>query len=693
MPSSRRAPLVALLTFLTLLALPSLAHAAGVQPRFDLSSPEGGPFPSNRWTTFDWSQETGLRVNLPKPDCAVRPSDCADIDVLNALDGFNMQPRISIPFTGPIDPTSVNSSNVFLISLHDFGVTGINQIAWEVASNTLHVESDQLLRQHTTYILVVTTGVRDASGHRIGSAFFRPHMHGEMSDLVHGLPGRLRLPDVAVATIFTTQSATSLLEQVRHQIKASTPAAASFLLGTGGERTVFPLAGVTSVRFSMQTGTAPTFEEQPNLTPFLAGVGSIAFGAFDAPDYETASKVIPALGTRTGVPAVQRTNRLYFNLFLPPGAAPAGGWPVAIYGHGFTDNKNQTPFLVAGSMARRGIATIAINVVGHGSGPLGTLTVNRTAGGPVVLSAGGRGIDQDGNTVIDTTEGVNAAPPQTLIATRDALRQTVIDLMSLVREIEVGMDVDGNGTRDLDPSRISYFGQSFGGIYGTKFLAVEPDVHVGVPNVPGGSIIEVARLGAFRPLVWLSLVARTPPLANLPGLFQFNENMPLRNRPPLIDTVTGASAIQQLIEWSEWTSQSGNPVAYAVHLRAQPLSDVPAKSVILQFARGDKTVPNPTTSAIIRAGRLVDRTTLFRNDLAFAADTTFPKNPHTFLTRLPGTFSPPSAGASAVALAGQDQIAQFIASGGTLVVDPDGAGPLFETPMVGEPPEDLAYIP
>ena len=690
MPSSRRV-LLALLTFLTILALPSVAHAAGVQPRFDLSSPEGGPFPSNRWTTIDFSQKTSLRVNLPKPDCSVRPSDCADIDVLNTLDGFNLQPRISIPFTGAIDPSSVDSSSVFLLRLPDFEVTGINQVTWEVAANTLHVESDQLLDQDTTYILVVTTGVRDAAGDRIGSAFFRPHLHGAMAELVRGLPGKLHLSDVAVATIFTTQSATSLLENVRRQIKASTPAPANFVIGNGGERTVFPLAGVTSVLFSMQTGTAPAFAVQPNLTPFLAGVGTIAFGAFDAPDYQTSSKVIPAVGTRTGVPAVQGTNRLYFNLFLPPGTAPAGGWPVAIYGHGFTDNKNQTPFLVAGSMARRGIATIAINVVGHGSGPLGTLTVNRAAGAQVVLPAGGRGFDQNSDSLISTTEGVNAAAPQTLVGSRDGLRQTVIDLMSLVREIEVGVDVDGNGTRDLDPAKISYFGQSFGGIYGTKFLAVEPNVRVGVPNVPGGAIVEIARLSpAFRPLVWLSLVNRTPVLANLPGLFQFNENMPLRNLPPLVDTVPGASAIQELLEWTEWTSQAGNPVAYAPHLRAQPLSGVPAKSIILQYARTDQTVPNPTTSAIIRAGGLQDRTTLFRNDLAFAADPTFPKNPHTFLTRLPG-LAPPAA--NAVAFAAQDQIAQFFASNGAVVVDPDGAGPLFETPMVGPPPEDLAYIP
>ena len=262
--------------------------------------------------------------------------------------------------------------------------------------------------------------------------------------------------------------------------------------------------------------------------------------------------------------------------------------------------------------------------------------------------------------------------------------------MQLVREIEVGMDVDGNGTRDLDASRISYFGQSFGGIYGTKFLAIEPNVRAGVPNVPGGSIIEIVRLSpVFRPLLWLGLVGRTPPLANLPGLFQFNENMPLRNLPPVVNTVPGSAPIQTVIENNEWAQQAGNPVAYAPHLRKAPLAGMPQKSIILQFARGDQTVPNPTTSAIIRAGALQPQTTLFRNDLAFAANPAFPKNPHTFLTRIAGVPVP----VAQVALAAQDQIAVFFASGGTTVVDPDGPGPLFETPMVGPPPEDLAYIP
>ena len=67
----------------------------------------GQPFPSNLYTVRDHKQATDLRVNLPKPDCAARPTDCADIDVLNGLDGFNIQPRISIPFSGAIDLSTV----------------------------------------------------------------------------------------------------------------------------------------------------------------------------------------------------------------------------------------------------------------------------------------------------------------------------------------------------------------------------------------------------------------------------------------------------------------------------------------------------------------------------------------------------------------------------------------------------------
>jgi Bacterial Ig-like domain len=677
----------ALSSGLCLLVSAAPARAAGVHA-------SGTPFPSDRFTVLDLTQNTFRRVNLPKPPCAQRPSDCADIDVINTLDGFNLQPRLAVRFDGPIDVATVSSQTVFLVRLGSTRpsgqppghIVGINQVVWDPESFTLYAESDELLEQHTVYLLVVTGGVRDLAGNPVQAAKgFAEARQAELAAVEKAGFDPFR---VAAASIFTTQSATSTLEKVRAQIKAATPAPADFVLGSDGSRTVFPIAGISSILFQRQV-TTTVFQPVPVPTPalgaFPGAVGQLAFGRYRSPDYEAPGGFIPPIGTRTGVPAPQRTSDIYFTLFLPASPRPPQGWPVALFGHGFGDNKNNSPFAVAASLASRGIATAAINVVGHGGGPGGFLVVSRTAGGAVSLSAGGRSVDQNGDTRFDATEGSGAAPPREIIGSRDGLRQTVIDLMQLVREIEVGMDVDGDGSADLDRARIYYFGQSFGAIYGTTFLAVEPSVPAGVPNVGGGAVSEIVRLGTFRPLLAAILAQRVPPLLNLGA--DFDDNLPLRDQAPVVNDVPGALPIQELIEHQEWVTQPGNPVAYARHLRRSPLRGVPAKSVIFQFAKGDQTVPNPTTSAILRAGELADRATFFRNDLAFAADPTVPRNPHTFLTRL---FTPSVA---AVAFGAQLQIATFLASHGTVIVDPDGPGPLFEVPIVPPLPEDLFFIP
>src|SRR2546430_12063386 len=91
---------------LFVLLLPAFAQVGRVHALFSLETLAGGPFPSDLFTIADQSQNTGLRINLPKPDCLARPSACEDLDVINTLDGFNLQPRLSIPFDGPTDINS-----------------------------------------------------------------------------------------------------------------------------------------------------------------------------------------------------------------------------------------------------------------------------------------------------------------------------------------------------------------------------------------------------------------------------------------------------------------------------------------------------------------------------------------------------------------------------------------------------------
>jgi hypothetical protein len=697
------------------------------------------------------------------PDPTTHLSDYQDTQVLNTLDGFNLQPRLSIPFDGLIDVNTVSSNTVFLVSMGDTlpggdkggEVVGINQIVWDPASTTLYVESDQLLDQHTTYALIVTDGVQDATGQPVqaSEAFTRfrhdlnlgqtddPVLKAYRKDLLDAMAaaaarGGVPVSDIVTASVFTTQSATAMLEKIRDQIHAATPASADFLLGPGGTRTVFSRSSIgNTIAWNQQTRVLGSLNLVPvNLSPldiFPGAVGQLAFGKYSSPDYQVhPGEYIPPVGTRSGIPAVQGMNDIYFNLYLPSDSPdhpmPPNGWPVAIFGHGINGSKDSGSLNVASSMAAHGVATVVINAVGHGFGPGSTLTVSPAVGASVTFKAAGRGIDQNGDNNIGSSEGLSAAAPRGIVFLSDGFRQTAADLMQLTRVIGVGMDVDGDGGPDLDPERIYYFGSSLGGGYGTVFTAVEPSVRAGVLTVPVDPIpigkFGVAPATRARSVAGGLLSTRQPSLINHPGITVlnglpvpsgpfFDENLPLREhiplevqledgttreiRSPVSNMVPGAMAIQEFIERYEWVGQAGSPTAYAPHLRKDPLPGVPAKSVIIQIAKGDQTAPNPSTTAFLRAGDLADRATYYRFDLAYAEDQQIPHdpqhpamlpNPHTFL----GLVTSKNEIERDVALGAQQQIATFFKDG--VVIHPTPKR-FFETPIQEGLPEGLNFIP
>jgi hypothetical protein len=169
----------------------------------------------------------------------------------------------------------------------------------------------------------------------------------------------------------------------------------------------------------------------------------------------------------------------------------------------------------------------------------------------------------------------------------------------------------------------------------------------------------------------------------------YNENKPLRDRPPVVNTIAGAIEIQQAFEMQEWAGQSGNsPVTWARYLRETPLPGLSPKSVIYQFAKADQQAINPGTTAILRAGNLANWTLHYRHDLAYAEDPAIPKNSHPTLLQVTN----PNLTLRSIARGLQDHIGIFFASGGTVVIHPEPSR-FFEVPVAGPLPEDLNYIP
>src|SRR5262245_54359828 len=102
-----------------------------VHARWAWSDPDGGPFPSDLFTVADPDQLTGLRVNLPRPDCSVSVSDCLDLVHINELDGFSLQPRVTIPFDGDIDPNNLPANSIFVVDLETARQIPIVQTVWD----------------------------------------------------------------------------------------------------------------------------------------------------------------------------------------------------------------------------------------------------------------------------------------------------------------------------------------------------------------------------------------------------------------------------------------------------------------------------------------------------------------------------------------------------------------------------------
>jgi dienelactone hydrolase len=678
-----------------LLVFSFTAHL-GAQPTVALFQPNSlgaGPFPSDILTVHDEDQKTHLRVDLPASnancDFWSSPAVCSNIALLNQLDGFSVNPRLMVCFSAAVDPKTL-VSGISITPLDSGPAVGINQIIFDPPSNCAFAKPNEILNQQSRYLMTVTNSIHDTHGKKVTEdEAFKDCLESDLlycqeldEALEHLVPGASK-HNVIAASLFTTMSATTWLEEARRYVSTNQPA----VVLPAGYPFSFKLADIKRITWvPSQSGLPP----QAFPLKALSGVKTIAFGLYLSPNFlDPSTGTIPVMTANTPIgdsmliPGIRaRIPRGFvlvsFHLFLPAGPRPPDGFPIVIYGHGLGDSQFGAPTFIASTLAKNGFATVAIEITGHGYGRGSTVNVTDSNNVVHTVFTPGRGILIPGNTQIGSADGCIVPGA---VAVRDCARQTAVDLFALSETIQ---KTGGFGV--INPKRVYYVGQSFGSTYGTLFHAVEPNVRAAVVNGDGGTSVDVARLGISGRSLGIEYLA-TLGLLNVPpappeAYFHdaFNDNYVFRGASAVVNEIPGAMAIQAAFEAADWLGMLGDPLAYAPHLKTSPLDGVPKKSTLFQFGYGDLEVSNPTESAVIRAADAQSSSWLFRFEQATLKDghpellgvmmpgVPFPILPHRILSN-PTIFDVPAE--TSISLAEQQQVASYFASDGESNPDPN----------------------
>ncbi|WP_395679240.1 Ig-like domain-containing protein [Dokdonella sp.] len=509
------------------------------------------PFPNNLLL----SGTTDLTLNIPFDPAA---ADAGVKAALNALDGFGTTAPWSTGFSAPIDPTSLAGNvRVFEVTLSGPGgaVTGVvRELASpqefvaalapsDTSKKTLAIVPTRPLKERTSYMAVLTKGIKDASGVGVRGSLTYLLSSGSKPLCVGGHSTSPALADAQACQLEPLRQLNS--SQAAAAVGAGVPAGSIALTWVATTQSITPtmraLTAITQASPPAVTHVAPTGKTLADLGLGLPPVADIAIGTIDLPYYLTAPSQSDPTAALTKhwnatagayisqcagfgldpnsvnltacnpVPKATGTQTVPLLLTYPNAASgktkPAAGWPLVIFQHGITRNRTDM-FAIAGTLAAQGFAVVAIDLPLHGltstsnpfyvgNTPFGAIAHERTF--DLDLSNNTTGapgpdgtIDGSGSYFINLTS---------LLTSRDNLRQGAADLLQLSHTASTLPNVDA--------SRISFVGQSLGSIVGTVFLANEDEyVHTAVLSVPGGGIARLLEASpTFGPRVRAGLGA------------------------------------------------------------------------------------------------------------------------------------------------------------------------------------------
>ncbi len=176
---SRRVPQIGRRLLMAAALASQVLMGAGVIVQFDPSKPSVGPFPSDYLTVPDSAQKTGVRVNMPLPDCTIEVTACTNLTLLNNFDGFDLNPRFRVRFSAPVD-TATLRNGIFFVAMDNLTneeaginqqdqVIAVNRLFYDPLTNTIYGKPNDYMDQHRRYALLVTDAVRDTAENPVGS--------------------------------------------------------------------------------------------------------------------------------------------------------------------------------------------------------------------------------------------------------------------------------------------------------------------------------------------------------------------------------------------------------------------------------------------------------------------------------------------------------------------------------------------
>jgi len=432
----------------------------------------------------------------------------------------------------------------------------ISATAYEPDSS-IEVQPILPLKPKTRYAVIVTTELTDGDGHHVkASPDFAQLLAGvdltpdeaawraTLAPVIGFVNQTFNIgtDELALVEVFTTEHTTDDLVSIQHR------------LSTGNDLVPGAPCFENCAINNFETGIfgENTQEYRDLIGEFTSdNVAEVAIGVFDSYDFRTGPK--GSFDSRfVNGPDVPGVNHLDFYMTIPKGPKPPNGYPISLFGHGLGGSGRDVGEI--GSLATSApIAGIAISAVQHGL---------------------------RGNLL-------NFFVLDDIATTRENFRQTVADFLQLTKMIQNAHAAGTPPFDIIDPQSILYLGGSLGGIMGTMYMAVEPDVQVGLLSVPGGGLTNILDSidigGLLQPLIGF--------LAGIPG-----------NDPFFPQFFHGFR------QTAQWGIDSGDPINYGPYIvtPGAQLPGVPPKRILMHEGIIDSTVPNRTTDDLALAMHLPD---------------------------------------------------------------------------------------